>query len=405
MEQKVIWVICKYASPVANFFGTRHYSLGEEWVKKGHKVYLFTSNSNHLVDNLPRFWGSRMIENINGVNIIWLNILKLKFSSSFKRVLSWIQFEIMVLFTPKSKFDRPDVIIASSLSLLSIISAFFLSKIYRSKFILEIRDIWPLSGIELGGYSTNHPFIRLLSVLEKFGYRNADVIVGTMPNLQQHVEKVEPNYKKCVCIPQGINEDFINCDFKTLDEEFLTKTFTPNTFKIGYAGTLNPNNPIEILLEAIKQIPISDKIEAYILGKGSNLEKFKNKYSIYPNIKFLDPIPKIYVRSFLNEVDICFDSVESSIGRFGLSRNKWIDYMNAGKPILCASSGFQSMLNEAECGMFVPFNNLESLKTAIFYYKNLSKEELVRIGRNGQIFLRDNRLYSNLAKKYEDLFA
>jgi hypothetical protein len=48
---------------------------------------------------------------------------------------------------------------------------------------------------------------------------------------------------------------------------------------------------------------------------------------------------------------------------------------------------------------------LESLKTAIFYYKNLSKEELVRIGRNGQIFLRDNRLYSNLAKKYEDLFA
>ena len=92
----IIWCICKYAMPQKYFSGTRHFYLSEEWVKTGNEVYLFTSNSNHLTDKLPKLKGNYFVEIIEGVKTYWLNTLHIKKGdfSSLKRMLSWIHFEI-----------------------------------------------------------------------------------------------------------------------------------------------------------------------------------------------------------------------------------------------------------------------------------------------------------------------
>lgn len=400
---KSIWLICKYASPEKYFFGTRHFYFAEEWVKNGHEVTIFTSNASHLTDKLPNFSGSRMVEDIEGVNTVWLKVLKTAKSSSSARVLSWLHFEWKVLITSKRQFKRPDVIIASSLSILSIISGFLLARYYKARFILEIRDIWPLSATQLGGYSSNHPFMWLLGKLEKFGYRKADLIVGTMPNLIEHVQEVEPKFKACVCIPQGIKEELLN-GVESLSEEYIAKTFTSNTFKVAYTGTINPNNPLEVLLDAVSKMPEKEQVEAYILGSGSMLETYKKKYAFCNRIKFIPPIPKKLVKAFLQQTDLCFDSIDSEIARFGLSRNKWIDYMNAGKPIVCSYSGYQSMINEAMSGSFVPFGNVELLAKEIIMYKNLSFADRLTIGQRAQSYLKENRLFKKLALDYQGYF-
>jgi glycosyltransferase involved in cell wall biosynthesis len=400
---KSIWLICKYASPEKYFFGTRHFYFAEEWVKNGHEVTIFTSNASHLTDKLPRFRGSRMVEEIQGVRTVWLKVLKTAKSSSAARVLSWLHFEWKVLSTSKRQFKRPDVIIASSLSILSIISGYLLARYYKARFILEIRDIWPLSAMQLGGYSSNHPFMWLLGKLEKFGYRKADLIVGTMPNLIEHVQEVEPNFKACVCIPQGIKEELLY-GVEPLNEQYSAETFTPNTFKVAYAGTINPNNPIEVLLEAVFKMPEEEQVEAYILGSGSMLDTYKEKYASCNRIKFISPIPKKQVKAFLQQTDLCFDSIDSEIARFGLSRNKWIDYMNAGRPIVCSYSGYQSMINEAMSGSFVPFGNVELLAKEIIMYKNLSAADRLAMGQRAQNYLKENRLFKKLSLEYQGYF-
>jgi glycosyltransferase involved in cell wall biosynthesis len=400
---KSIWLICKYASPEKYFFGTRHFYFAEEWVKNGHEVTIFTSNASHLTDKLPQFSESRMVEEIHGVYAVWLKVRKTAKSSSAARVLSWLHFEWKVLTTSKRQFKRPDVIIASSLSILSIISGYLLARYYKARFILEIRDIWPLSAMQLGGYSSRHPFMWLLGKLEKFGYLEADVIVGTMPNLIEHVQVVEPKYKACVCIPQGINQELLN-DVEPLSEQYIAETFTPNTFKVAYAGTINPNNPIEVLLEAVAKMPDEEQVEAYILGSGSMLETYKEKYASCKRIKFIPPIPKKQVKAFLQQIDLCFDSVESELARFGLSRNKWIDYMNAGRPILCSYSGYQSMINESESGTFVPFGDVDLLANEIIRYKNLSVADRLAMGQRGRSYLMENRLFKKLSLEYQGYF-
>ena len=53
--------------------------------------------------------------------------------------------------------------------------------------VFEIRDIWPLTLVEEGKYSRLNPIYCVLRLLELCGYKYADLIVGTMPNLKQHV--------------------------------------------------------------------------------------------------------------------------------------------------------------------------------------------------------------------------
>ena len=56
-----------------------------------------------------------------------------------------------------------------------------------SHLVFEIRDIWPLTMIHEGSFSRWHPLALYLRFIELWGYRRADLIVGTMPNLKQHV--------------------------------------------------------------------------------------------------------------------------------------------------------------------------------------------------------------------------
>lgn len=115
---------------------------------------------------------------------------KIQKSASYKRILSWFAFEWHLYFLDRRRLERPDVVIISSLSLLTILYGVFLKRLYGCKLVFEVRDIYPLTLTEELGISACNPLVLLLKFVEKLGYRRADLIVGTMPNLRSHVQKV-----------------------------------------------------------------------------------------------------------------------------------------------------------------------------------------------------------------------
>lgn len=398
----VIWYICKYASPQKYFFGTRHFYLASEWVKNGHEVTIFTSNSNHLTDKLPIFKGKSIMEDIDGVQTIWLNGKKTENSSGLSRVLSWFHFEWQVLTISKKKIKKPDVVIASSLSLLSVISGYIFAKRYRAKFIFEVRDVWPLSAIELGGYSRFNPFIVFLSLLEKFGYKKAKAIIATIPNLTEHVREVTGSSNKTYCIPQGLSLEFYRRQ-EELDDAYIEKYIPKSRFIVAYAGTINANNPLETLIKSAELLKERPDIHFLIVGNGDKKEMLRYTAKSLPNVSFPPAVDKRQVNHLLQHVDVCYDSFSSTLAKYGLSRNKWIDYMYAGKPIICSYSGFRSMLNEANSGSFVEYGNADRLAHEIEKYASLEKSKLHQLGENGKRFLIENRTFSKLANDYEQI--
>jgi len=138
--KKNIWYISKYASPLKYGFGTRHFYLAKEFNKLGHNSIIISSNSNHLVQ-IPDFKKCYTKELIDGVETWWLKTIHYRGANSFRRMLSWIDFELKLLFMPVKKLPQPDVIICSSLSLFSIINGYIFKKRFNCRLIFEVRDI------------------------------------------------------------------------------------------------------------------------------------------------------------------------------------------------------------------------------------------------------------------------
>jgi len=395
-----IWYISKYATPSKYFFGTRHFYLAEEWVKNGIDVTVITSNSSHLSNSLPKFNTTTFIEYINGVRTIWVNTFKSRKSSGVSRIVTWFDFDLKLLMFSKKKLVNPDVIIVSSLSLTTVLPAWLLSKKYNAKLVFEIRDIWPLSIIVLGNYSKFNPFIIYLSWLEKFGYKKSNLIVGTMPNLIEHVRVNCKISTKCICIPQGLSINFYTNDQIELDPDYIISHIPSNKFIVCYAGTLNINNPLEALIRAAEILKNDTHIHFIILGEGNLKKHYVETTKNFLNISFPPTIHKNQVNAFLKNVDICYDSFDSKLAKFGLSRNKWIDYMFASKPIVCSYDGYQSMINEADCGTFVKYNDSNALAEVIKSFSSLSKVDIENIGIRGKKYLLENRTFENLSMKY-----
>ena len=400
---QTIWYISKYLVPKTyGSAGNRGYYLLEEFSKIGYKTIAITSNSN----NHAKFehFGSRVTyQEIGNIQFIWLKTINYTVSKSLKRVLSWIHFEINLILLNKKNLPKPDYIIISSLSLLTILNGIILKIRYRSKLIFEIRDIWPLSITEDGKFSKINPLILILSVIESIGYRFSDLIIGTMPNLKEHVHNKIKKAPPIQCIPMGYSNTFLDTQEK-IEEEYLKAYFNPNNFNIVYAGSIGLTNYLNPIFEAAKLLKAYEKIKFIIIGDGSHKNFYKEKFSKETNIIFAPKIKKTKVLSVLNHADLLYFSTSNSmVWRYGQSLNKLVDYMLAGKPILASYSGYQSMINESKCGFFVPSNNARLLSKKIIELSDLPKHVLESYGIRAKEWILKHRLYATLASRYSDL--
>lgn len=401
--KKNIWYISKYATPLKYGFGSRLFYLAREFNILGNNTVVISSDSNHLAQ-FPNFKSVYTKEIINGVDTWWIKTIKYKGSNSIRRIMSWIDFELKLWLMPKGMLPRPDIVIVSSLALITILNGYWLKRKFGCKLIFEIRDIWPLTIIEEGGYNKWNPFVMFLAWVEKFGYRNADIIVGTMPNLSEHIKGITGKTINCHCFPFGYDLGLYN-NLESLPEGYEVRYIPKNKFIIGYAGSIGTANALDTLIKCAKEMKENLNIHFLLLGDGDLLNEYKSQATELKNITFAPKVKKSQVEMVLRHCQVLYFSVEdSNVWRYGQSLNKLIDYMIAGKPIIASYSGYPSMLNEAQCGIFIPAKDVRSLTMAIHEYAQLPKDQLETIGQRGKKWLLKNRPYNKIALEYCKLF-
>lgn len=190
---KTIWIINEYAGSPYHGMSYRHYYLAREMAKQGAKPVIVSASYSHLLNKLP----DQQEELIDGIQYRWLKVPRYSESQSKWRVLKWLVFSFKLLFLPFFRLPAPDYIIVSPTALFPVLPAFFLAKKFKAKLIFEVRDIWPLTLIEIGGYRPSHPFIRLMSWMERFALEKSDLIVSNLQNYGSHIRSL------------GIDRDFV----------------------------------------------------------------------------------------------------------------------------------------------------------------------------------------------------
>jgi glycosyltransferase involved in cell wall biosynthesis len=302
----------------------------------------------------------------------------------------------------RANLTKPDVVIVSSLSIFTIFYGYYLKKKYKTFLVFEIRDIWPLTLIEEGGFSKWNPLSLFIGFVEKFGYRNSDLIVGTMPNLQEHVNNIGFSNKPVFCSPLGFDPENYSERDLSINNPFININ-TGDKILIGYAGSMGLTNGLDIFIETIKSMNSCSNIHFLIVGSGDLKEKYQAELAHYENVTFLPRIEQKQVKYFLDSCDILYLSTQNSkVWKYGQSMNKIVEYMLAAKPIIATYNGYPSMINEADCGIFVNSSNSLELRTVFLKYASFSKVELKKIGEKGRKWICENRTYSKLAKEYLD---
>lgn len=393
---KNIWIINEYAGSPYHGMEFRHYYLGKELIKLGHKVTIISSSYSHLFKNLP----VKKKENIEGVNYLWLKTLNYGDSHSKKRVVKWFIFTLKVFLLPFILKEKPDVIIVSPMAPFPILPGWILSKIYKAKLIYEVKDIWPLTLVEIGGYSSKHPFIKFMGWFEKFALTKSNVIVSNLQNYDEYLKKIGVK-RDFVWISNGIDLDELK-EIEPLDEETINR-IPKNKFIVGYVGTVGVANALDSFLEASKYV--ANDIIFIIVGDGKEKEKLMKQYRDNDRIIFLNSVRKKQVQSILRFFDICYIGLKKQpLFRFGVSPNKLYDYMISGKPIVFAINCGKNIVDIAGCGITVEAENPKAIAEGIMKIYNMTEEERKKMGERGKKYVLEHFTYTKLAKKYEKLF-
>lgn len=390
-----ILIVSKYAVIPGYGSNPRWHHLARQMTRLGHSCTIVTSDSNHG-SHYPALDQAKEKFSIDGVKYEILRTRKYQRTASVARVVSWFDFDFRLFRHCSVKAF--DVVVISALSLTSILFGIYAKARHGSRLVFEIRDIWPLTMIEEGRFSRWHPLVVILRWIELWGYRRADLIVGTMPNLSQHVAE------------SGIRRQpatFHTCGIGVLPEragEVEPFAFSPelearleDRTMVGYCGSIGLTNNLEDFVAYMEACDRTDVVFV-IAGDGADRQRFEARLAGRENVFFIGRISPDDVQGFLRRSDILFlSTLPSRVWAYGQSMNKVVDYMLAGKYIVAQYTGYPSFIDEAGCGVFTDAAGLAGCLDAAI---EMPRDERAAAGLAGREWLLENQSYEELASQY-----
>lgn len=390
-----IWIVNHHALTPDMSGGTRHYDFAKELIKRGHQVTIISSSIHYSTYKELKDYkeNNYLKENIDGIEWIWIKT-PTYVGNGVRRVKNMLSFMCGVNFTvSKLNLIKPDIVIGSSVHLFAVYTAYKLSKKYKVPLVMEVRDLWPQTLIDMG-ISKWHPFILLLARLEKFLYKKANKIITLLPKAHLYIEKLGIEKEKIVWISNGANINHF---------EYIEK-LDSNKFNVVYTGSVGIANDLSVLVDAANVLKYKDEIHFTIIGNGAMkqglIDKAKNLN--LKNITFLEPVPKSEIYNYLHSAALLYVGLKNlPLYRYGMSMNKIYDYMSVKKPILFVSDIDDNIVEIAKCGFVIKVPNVDTISKKIEQIATMSHNELEIIGKNGYDYLVKNFSIKVLCDKFE----
>lgn len=373
--------------------GGRHYYLAKNLVARGYTVYVIASGFTHLLRKPPVITQDFTMHVTEGINFIWVKLPHYINAKSKKRVFNWFLFSYKLRHLSKFIQDRPDSIVYSSPTLIGYLGARRIANKYKVPLVFDVRDIWPLTLSELGGYSSKNLFIVFLQWIEDKAYRESKSVISNLPNAVSHMVSRGMDPNKFTWIPNGFERSEIaNLPLPSNLEQEIPK----NKFIIGYIGTLGIANALNYLLEAAYLLKDQKNIAFVLTGNGASKDKLMDfcLERQLCNVVFINSIEKCFVQSMLQKFDVCYIGWNNEpMYRFGIGANKIPEYLISQKPILHSYSGQFDPIEKIGAGICVEAENPKAISEGIMCLYKTDKTKLAEMGQKGYSFSIDKYSY------------
>ena len=404
--QKSIWILNHYALTPDLPGGTRHFDLARELTRMGYDVTIFASAFNHGLRKKMRLLNeeSWALEEVEGVKFAWLPSFAYQ-DNDWRRMVNMLDYTWRAYWLGRRlprlepRVAPPDVVMGCSVHLFAVLAGYYLSRHYQARFLMEVRDLWPQTFLDMGLWREGQLQVRFFRWLEQFLYRRAERIVTLSPLTREYLARYSNAWaEKEVYIPNGTRVSLF---------ERAEKAKRPGTrsLRVMYLGAMGVTNGLELLLQAMQMVEQAEPglLECVLVGDGpekTHLQQMASDYGL-ESVRFEDAVPRSQVPRFTAQSDILV-LVQREV-LYG-SSNKLYDYMAAGKPIVFAiSAAHNNLVKQAQCGLSTSPDNAEGLAEKLLAVARISEEERRAMGERGRDYVRQHHDYSVLARRLADV--
>ncbi len=375
-----IWFFNHYAVPTSLYPLARPYHFANHLQKKGHKVTIFSASSVHLSgQNLITDKRAMKAIRVDGIRYVFLKARNYA-GNGLGRILNFFDYTIG-LFMQTGKFQKPNVIMATSVHPLTCVAGILLAKKYSCRCVVEIADLWPLTLIEYGAIKEGQIITRILYALEHWIYKKADAVVFTMYGGKQYIQDMQwasdVDLNKIYYINNGVDLKLYRKQEQTeyyADEDLDRK----DTFKVMYTGSMGIANSVKDLLDAAAQLREYPEIQFLLFGGGYQEEELKRYCSRHgiTNVHFKGKVNKKYIPSILARGNLnMLTGPSDRVSEYGMSMNKMFDYMASGHPTVSNIQTNNDIFVDNGCGVTIGAGSADEMAKAILaFYKMNSKE-------------------------------
>lgn len=244
------------------------------------------------------------------------------------RALAMFSFSFMAFFSiPYLRSKKLDYLIVGSPPLTLGWVAKWIAKLSRTRLVLNISDLWPLTLKELGAVSDGKLY-QLLENMEKSMYQSADIILGQSQEIVDYV--AHHGGKKVYLFRNGVDPSRFDISKKSIKSQ-------NKPLQIVYAGLLGYAQGI---LEICRNINFKSlNAEFHIYGSGgekakieSYLKEHRDTGAYYHGSVSRDEVPEILLAADMTLVPLVRNLS-------GAVPSKIYESMAAGLPILFSGEG------------------------------------------------------------------
>lgn len=267
-------------------------------------------------------------------------------------------------------------------------------KIFGFRFIVEING----DVVADRNMSNKSKFGTLiLSVLQKFVVKKADLVVVPTANLRRNLNsQYDLADDKILHIENGVS-------LSEFDKVLGRNQFREDGVKIvGFAGTFSVWQGLDLIVDCCAYLEKStlDNIKFVLVGDGSEFKRIKRRVEesgFGSQFIFTGMLSQSDYISAVKDFDICIAPyIKERNDEWGISPIKIHSYLACKKPIITSDiSGAREIINSSGGGyLFAPDNAKDFARTI---EKACSNPNLSDIGKNGYEYLKNNLTWDKLA--------
>lgn len=374
----------------------RPFYLAREWNAMGNRVAVVAGEYSHLRRLNPCIKGPLCRLDELGVDFCVIKTPRYA-KNDWRRCVNVLSFTSGLRRYQNELCRRfsPDAVIASSTHPFDFPMAKHIAEKRGAALVFELHDIWPLSLIELHGFSPNHPLMRLIDAACRRALEQSDAVVSMLPGAAGYLAQRGIVPKRLEYIPNGAVPEppASPPEAHRAALEALRQKFG---FVVVYAGGFSAANAVEQLPVLARRMP---HIGFAAIGNGPLRAAVAQ--SAPGNLILLDAVDRRALLPLLSMADALWLATRNlSVYRYGVAMNKLFDYMLSGRPVVFATPCKDNPISRAQCGITVGVQEMIQTETALERLRAMTAEHRAQMGSRGEAAVGRQYGYRQIAAKY-----